>query len=185
VKSPPHLPRSTRRQNTCPFLKKGGSCFVFRSGETRVFRFSRFFNDINAETCFETLIPACFGLVIFSYARNAMFRLFGPSAMRRTHSYLNRRRESASTIPSRPARPHDETVTPQRRQAKASPLDNRNTGAADRRAPIPSHPARPHEKGNQPMTDLHQALGLNDPGRMAVYRRTAGLISPIAERQRH
>jgi hypothetical protein len=35
------------------------------------------------------------------------------------------------------------------------------------------------------MTDLHQALGLNDPGRMAVYRRTAGLISPIAERQRH
>jgi hypothetical protein len=31
------------------------------------------------------------------------------------------------------------------------------------------------------MTDLHQALGLDDPGRMAIYRRTAELVSPIAE----
>jgi hypothetical protein len=49
--------------------------FVFRSGETRVFRFSKFFNEINAETCFETRKSACFGLVVFSYARNTMFRL--------------------------------------------------------------------------------------------------------------
>jgi hypothetical protein len=31
------------------------------------------------------------------------------------------------------------------------------------------------------MTDLHQALGLDDPSRLAVYRRTTELVSPIAE----
>jgi hypothetical protein len=31
------------------------------------------------------------------------------------------------------------------------------------------------------MTDLHQALRLDDPNRLAVYRRTTELVSPIAE----
>ena len=32
------------------------------------------------------------------------------------------------------------------------------------------------------MTDsLHKALGLDDPGRMAIYNRTTELVSPIAE----
>ena len=31
------------------------------------------------------------------------------------------------------------------------------------------------------MTDLHQALGLSDPSRMAIYRRTAELVALIAE----
>jgi hypothetical protein len=35
-------------------------------------------------------------------------------------------------------------------------------------------------KADRPMTDLHQALGLDDPNRMAAYRRTAELVPPIA-----
>jgi hypothetical protein len=31
------------------------------------------------------------------------------------------------------------------------------------------------------MTDLNKALGLDDPSRMAIYRRTAELVAPIAE----
>jgi hypothetical protein len=31
------------------------------------------------------------------------------------------------------------------------------------------------------MTDLHKALGLDDPGRLAIYRRTVELVAPIAE----
>jgi hypothetical protein len=30
--------------------------------------------------------------------------------------------------------------------------------------------------------DLHNALRLDDPGRLAIYRRTAELVAPIAER---
>ena len=31
------------------------------------------------------------------------------------------------------------------------------------------------------MTDLHNALGLDDPARMAIYKRTSELVTPIAE----
>jgi hypothetical protein len=57
-------------------------------------------------------------------------------------------------------------------------MESPRPGTAARRAPIPL--GSTNRKGNR-ITDLHQALGLEDPGRMAICTRTAELVAPIAE----